>query len=744
MQTDTCAFIPGKKVVENRPLDRFLPLLPEGIVSTWLQEYLPKGSSVLDPLGSTPWLALEAARSGYRVFVASNNPILTLLLEVLASAPTDKEIQAAFTELVTSRRMDERLEVHLQNLYISECASCGKSLQPEGYLWRKGEEKPYGKIYHCPDCGDEGERPCTINDEKRLILPGKMELHRARALERISEADSPLRVGALEVLEIIPPRSLYALSTILNRIEGLMISESRRKILWVLALTALDAGNMLWNWPEQRVRPRALSIANQFRENNLWLALEEAISKWPKLVDKIPFSQWPVMPPEDGGICLFPGRLSAWLPLPKAIQPLAAVGVVPRPNQAFWSLSAVWSGWIWGREKVQPLQAALERRRYDWQWHAGALHYILKSLKKNTPENFPVFLICPELVPGFATAIKIAASAAGYRTLGQAIRGDEEMGQLILQGEHKDVVGSPDSPESTGLKGIMEIIQLRNEPVSYLLAHCGALDSLSRVGGLPYRIDEIPWDTLTKTQNLMNRIFNKSGNLVRSGSQAQTVESGWWRLIQEPFKDILPLSDRVEQEIVRLLIRQPGIKMDELDAILCRSMPGWLTPDRAWIESCLESYAEKDQSGGWILRDADLPAARNHDLARAAEQLKLLSVKLGYKIQGTNPWDWYDGGNQIRYRFYGMASSIISRYVLPAVGEDELVKVLVLPGSRSRLLLQKIQRNAWLQENLEGCHFVKFRHLNSLAARSEMNREIFLELLDTDPLNFGTQQERML
>jgi hypothetical protein len=48
-----------------------------------------------------------------------------------------------------------------------------------------------------------------------------------------------------------------------------------------------------------------------------------------------------------------------------------------------------------------------------------------------------------------------------------------------------------------------------------------------------------------------------------------------------------------------------------------------------------------------------------------------------------------------------------------------------------------------LQESLEGWHILKFRHLKSLADRSEMNREIFAGMLDSDPMNNEGLQERM-
>jgi hypothetical protein len=430
--------------------------------------------------------------------------------------------------------------------------------------------------------------------------------------------------------------------------------------------------------------------------------------------------------------------------LPKTIQPGAALAVVPRPNQAFWTLSAVWSGWLWGREAVQPLRGALERRRYDWQWHAGALHHSLSVLKKNSAPQMPVFLICPELVPGFASAVMAAANAAGYRLSGQAVRNDVETAQILLEDRGNNNPSDGIGMEDECRVSVSEVLKLRNEPCPYLTLHLAALVGLERSGGLPINTPEIAWDTLTKIQNLLNRVFNKSGMLVRSGSQAQSSDSGWWWLSQELTTGELPLSDRVELEIVRSLMRQPNISIRHLDALLCKQFPGWLTPDWAWIEACLESYAIKDGSGKWRLSELELPQKRKQDLTQVEAELESLANKLFFKFHGVNPWNWEDSEGAIQYRFYGLASSMIARHVLTGPGPDSVRKVLVIPGSRIKLLLLKLRQDARLEESLQGWHILKFRHLKNMAARSEMSREIFENMLDSDPMSNEGLQDRML
>jgi len=82
-------------------------------------------------------------------------------------------------------------------------------------------------------------------------------LHRARALERIAAPTDPDRIHAEEAISTYLPRAIYALATLINRLDGLLAlptppgtdPDIRRRSLTVLVLHALDQGNALWPHP---------------------------------------------------------------------------------------------------------------------------------------------------------------------------------------------------------------------------------------------------------------------------------------------------------------------------------------------------------------------------------------------------------------------------------------------------------------------------------------------------------------
>src|SRR5215207_1454116 len=114
---DLQPYIPGLVPAEPGPLSRFMPPLEDGVVSSWLSHHVPISAWLLDPFGFSPRLVLEAARAGYRVLVTINNPITRFLLEVFANPPSEAEFKAAFAELESAKKADERLGVHLKSLY---------------------------------------------------------------------------------------------------------------------------------------------------------------------------------------------------------------------------------------------------------------------------------------------------------------------------------------------------------------------------------------------------------------------------------------------------------------------------------------------------------------------------------------------------------------------------------------------------------------------------------------------------
>jgi predicted RNA-binding Zn-ribbon protein involved in translation (DUF1610 family) len=752
------------------PLARFLPPLQPGMAAAWLAKNVSPGSWLLDPLGASPALTLEAAQAGYRVLVASNNPILSFITETLARAPRSPDFQSAIAELSMVKRGEERLQHHLQSLYQTACAACGEPVQPQAFLWRKDESEPFARLYDCPKCGQSGEHPVAQADLDRLKAMGGDKLQRARALQRVTLDQDAHRADVEEALENYLPRPLYILFTLANKLEGLGLPPERTRLLQALLISTFDQGSTLWPWPGGRSRPKQLTVPPQFRENNLWLAMEEAVKEWAHQPGPIPVTRWPDLPPEGagggGGICLFRGRVKALMPLPETIRPGAILTVFPRPNQAFWTLSALWSGWLWGAEAALPLLNVLDRRRYDWNWHTTAIHSALAAVAATVAPETPFFGLLPELAPGFLSAVVTAASAAGFRLEGLASRSEEEFAQGLWRPDiaarertperAEAALPDPAEMESAARATIQADLLARNEPAPYLTEYAAGLAGMARSGAIPRWLGNIPSDLLNRVQAALARTFADRSLLKLYGGPADEERGLWW-LAKAPSETAggeqpggLPLADRVEMEVVRFMQRQPNFAFEELDRRICAQFPGLLTPPADLVRACVESYGETipghagdGPQSSWRMRENENSAARKADLQQVRASLARTGQQLGFTVKEQDHALIWEADGAPAWRFYAMASSILSRYVLTALPSGGQ-RVLLIPGSRAHLVRFKLRRDPRLAEALGDAEtpnmlfppwrIIKFRHLREIASRVDLSLTTWELLLDEDPL----------
>lgn len=727
-------YVSGSLPGSSLPLGRYLPLLPSGMVSAWLENsHLSPSDLLLDPFGTTPALALEAARCGRRVLMVCNNPILSFTLETLASAPRPAEFHAALTELGDTRRGPERLEIHLQSLYATYCPNCMQLIQAQGFLWRRGEPQPFARQVDCPHCGLEGEHPVTEADLEKLARLGTSSLHRARAMERIALGPETDRTGVEEALNFYLPRSLYVLFTLINRIEGLPASPERKRLLTAMVISLLDAGSSLWPWPSGRSRPRQLAFPAEFKETNLWLALEKSIPEWCQPGPPVPVTRWPNLPPETGGVCLFSGRLRSIFPLPAhGVHLQTAISVLPRPNAAFWTLSALWTGWLWGREASSALKSAFERRRYDWNWHAAALHSTFSTLNQNIPPGFQVFGLLPEMAAGFLAAALTASQSAGFVLESLSLRSESEPGQIWWKTGRPTAVHPPAAPETLIRQGIQDFLQECGEPQSYLSIFAAGLVCFSRSG---FAIsNRAAGQELNTIQTLMARIFADRTFLNHSGG-SQNGESGLWWLVH-PEETEAPVSERLEQKLVEMLQRRGPLTFQNLEAEMGLSFPGLLSPPPGLLQITLEACAEPvpAQPDFWRLRAGETDAEQVRLLQHVEETLRDTALRLGFQPAGSQPLSWQNPRGPQSYCFYLTARAELSPILLspPAVTPHQCI--LVYPGSRAALVALRLQRDPRLAAAARsGWRFLKIERIFPFAKKPRPTLSDWETLLKDEP-----------
>ncbi len=638
-------YIPGSAPPPELPLGRFLPPIPAGMVTKWCLENLSPGDWVLDPFGFSPLLPIEAAAAGNPILVTVNNPIHAFVLKVLASAPKEDELIAALQDLAVASKGDERIEPYIRSLYHVNCADCQHRIEADAFLWEKGSEHPFAVQVECPNCGASGEQMLT---EETLIslpeLPPK-RLHLARALNRIVDREDPLHDQVENLLNSYPSRPLIVLQTIINKLDSLEQTPGRRELLIAMILSAADRGNSLWAHPTPRNRPRQLVIPSEYKERNLWKVLEESVKTWQVLETPLPVYDWDGEPPYRKGIYLFQGRFKS-LGLQTGKPPIKAIlTAIPRPNQAFWTLSALWTGWIWGQDAVSPIRPVLSRQRYDWNWHENALFSIFKSIHElNLPEAKLLGLIA-ENEPMLLLAALLAADAADFKLAAYAQSTDDQLAQCAwerLSGASRNE--ESDRAFNTARDEVSNYLHEKGEPASYQQVHAAAVSGLAKKNKLA--LDEFldsPNQASSETQKWVESIFQIKNFLSHIAGEKASIESGnWWLL--NPANPQIPLLDRVEDCIRLHLFEHQTTTANNVKEIVYKSFPGIFTPRDILLLHCLESYADliDQEANKWQLRESEKPEARQWDIQKVHESLVKIGRRLNYYVENQRPLLWFD------------------------------------------------------------------------------------------------------
>ena len=737
-------YIFGKSIPPNLPLGRFLPPIPTGMASEWAKENLKAGDLVLEPFGFNPLVPIELVKAGYPVLVTANNPIHAFTIRMLASAPQKEELIAALQDLATEPKGDDRMEPYIRNFYRVNCADCGAQIEADAFLWKKEDDHPYAALVSCPNCGAKGEQALDISDPKSLEDLPPVRLHQARALNRITGKDDPLREQVMNALSTYPVRPLIILQTIINKLDSLEQTPRRRDLLIALILYAADQGNTLWAYPSPRERPRQIVIPSVYQEKNLWKAMEEAVDAWQVYSEPVPVMPWTGEKPDHPALLLFEGRLKELDPMPPAGTFQGVIAVVPRPNQAFWTLSALWTGWIWGHSAVEPIRSVLARQRYDWNWHTHALRGVFEVLHTLSSVNCKIFSLVAEMEPLLLLATLLAADTVGCLLSTYAQSLDDEIAQcgFTIQTELVNAIQPAEMLDIARLK-VVKYLNDKGEPAHFEQIHTTAITNLARENALAVDIFlENENQFASETERLLETLFEERGFLERVGCGTASLDTGiWW--LANPENPQPPFIDRLEQVVVRYLLQQGSASAEQIKKTVYTALPGINTPSHEDLVNCLESYAElaDPESHRWVLRESDRSAVRKADIDSIRRSVKTIGEALEYNVKGDDPLFWYEPGLEDPvYSFHILASAIVEKHIRRDQSNAQ-TKILLIPSSRANLLAYKEARDPVLKASLDHAYvIVKYRLVRDLEANPLLSRELFREQIMVDPPEYQSSQ----
>lgn len=725
-------FIRGEPPKSIYPLQTCLPAYRPQVISTWLKQFSSSKGIILCPFGSSPQVVLEAARSGFQILTSVHNPILRFLIESLAKPPSREDLSSALAILASSYKGKERLQPLILSLYETDCPQCGGKTSASSFTWSRITQEPVRKTCRCSSCGENTEGEISSDDiQKALDFQESSPTH-ARALTRVAAPDDPTRFQVENALGSYPPRSVYALFTVLNKLTGSNLPEKEINLLETLLLHAFYRCSQPLNPQTQDDE-----LDEFYVEENAWFALEEALDVWCGEEDPLPVTTWPELPPQSGGICLFPGRIKELIPQLKDIRLQSVVMVFPKPTPSFWALSALWTGWLWGQEAAAPLRSILSIKNFDWPWMTKAIELTLSEIHDILPPGIPCFGLLPEIENNSLLAAISAASKAGFKLENIALDPDLLLGETewISQKGIFDLKTSVNDREIIRNAGF-DMLQEAGEPKHTLSIYSAGISRLVSEG--------FPGEDKDSDQYFPQLLKDFEDNIAyRQGFLHYPQSENWWH--QELKLTSTPQSDQVEQKIVELLVKTNNpVPEQEIFQHIYHEFPSLLTPRGGLIQACLESYAQitPDLNFNWRLKPNEDPVRRVQDLAEIEGLLNGIGDDLGYTISKKNApgrvvhLQWIKNGSP-NCSFFISASGLLSR-LLDEINNSAEKRWIILPGSRAGLIHYKLKHDPPLAEIIDqGWGLVKFRHIRRLA---EVRGSDFFDRLDLDPFQSDSPQ----
>ena len=745
-------FVPGGLTSPSpRGIGAYLPAMPEGVASAYVAALTQPGDLVLDPFCQAGRVLRESVALGRRALGSNFNPIAARWIESQLWPHDPLQVVAAFVRLGDMTRGDITLRQHATSLYATRCPTCGKDAVAEWFIWDRDEGRPTQKHVRCVACKTDSTGPADEADTVTALKFERRGMAYHFALERAAPDEPDERERAAAVVEAYTARAMAVLSDILRKYDA--ASQADQSALRPLLLTGFEAGLALHSADEERPRPRSLKIPPKFYERNIWLAMEDALPAQgaraaplqPALVRSNDIASL-LVSREPAALLVSRGAKE----LGQLVEPGSArliLAVPPQPDPTLWALSAVWAGWLWGHSAraTDSLRPLLARRRADveWWWHglAQALYALLPTL---TAGGHIVF-VTPDADEDALAGLLLAGASAGL-ALDHALVEPRTGLRVMWRASQRALPTPPRTAGSDTLAGEIaekarhaasEILCARGEPTCWPFIHAAIQSELARSDLLraaarlpesgPQPVEFIKKATLDALRMPRSPVY-----------PVEDVRGLWW--LTDPGKTGMPLSDRVEVVVYELLTRTPpaSSESDLMDEVY-RGFPNPLTPERAYLRLCRQSYAVESQPGVWKLREEDQPQVRQDEIASLRAELIALGKRLDCEVvehEGRVTWaqSAHDTSHPV-FTFALSATAELGTHLLaqhPPRGQP----VLVLPGGRGALAHHKLRHDVRLRDAVAGAGwaFVKFRQLRNLIAQPNLDMAFFHDALGQDPL----------
>lgn len=607
------------------------------VVGEFIENYCPKDGIVFDPFSGSGVSAIEALRRGRRAIAVDISPIANNIL--LSTVTPIKLLQL----LNAFNRVGKRAKDSILSLYGTKCRHCHKQIPFDCMIWESNEPKEIR--YRCPLCGDRQEEGCNLLASDRDLL------------KQIAQTDitlpypkQPLYYGngkpfkekqKYESLDqLFTHRNLLALSILRDAIEKETNSELR--LMLKMAFTSMvhlcsrlaAAGRpgyrpfsgVGWNQQSYWYTP-------EYLESNVWLKFDSAVNghqglmkakkqsndelkdvRLAKNLDQLLSGDANILIVTDNCIDFMEGLTDNSIdyiftdpPYDSSIQ--------------YGELSYLWTAWFGNSDNyIESLKNEVihnERQNKDFDAYYRMLSTAFRHMFRVLKDDAYLTVTFHNPSTKVRNSTIRAGTFAGFdfeKIHWQEIARPSAKSLLDPFGSavgdfylrfHKLPIGaeatSPKEIDETRFEHIVvdttkELLAERGEPTPYTII-INYIDPVLAKHGFFLALH-----TGLDVKTVLKNHIDKEFTLV-TGTIGGVEGELWW------FKDTsiiphfeIPLSERVEQTVLRKLLSEYRVTFTQVWKAVSIEFPNSLTSDSLSLMDILKEYAKKETGGYWKLK----------------------------------------------------------------------------------------------------------------------------------------------
>lgn len=643
------------------------------VVGEFVKTYCPEGGIVIDPFAGSGVTAIEALRNNRRAIAIDINPIATSILRTTVEFVPETSILQAFSKI------EDAVKDKIGSLYITKCRSCGAEIPVRCYIWKRtilANEKLDDVRYQCPNCGDERRKNTSPKKhDKELYATVEEELKSTgvwypdQPLEYTDGQPFKERQRYHRVSDLFTRRALYALGLI--RVEIDKIEDRRLRELFLMAFSSMShlCSKMM---PDRPTRPlsgvwfeHSYWFAKVYMEQHVWEKFESAVTGHqgilrakaesnPIFREKTIAKDIKDFVKNDRHLLIVDASALDTIRQLVKQEVLCDYCFTDPPYDSsiqYGELSYMWICWLRKDEDYLPrieIDEVIhnERQNKDFDRYHSMLsstfkeiHNVLKpgSYFTVTFHN-PTFKVRNATIRAAVFAdfdfqkihhqeLARPSAKSLLQPFGSA-NGDFYLRFQKRSAEYGESTRTGSLDESRFRNVVIEtttrLLAERWEPTPYTLI-INYIDPVLAREGFFHELHP-GFDVKTVLQNGLDDVFV----LVKTEIGGAVGESWWFRNASVVKHHEIPLSERVEQTVIRLLTSKYKVTYTDLWQQVNIEFPNSLMTDSTSIVETLKEYGEKTPSGEWVLKGSFRERQSYHNDLIA--QLAQLGAALGFKV----------------------------------------------------------------------------------------------------------------